>query len=391
MITHPEKVLFPDDGITKGELAAYYQAIAPLMLPHLRARPVTMERYPQGIGEKGFFHKDVARGFPAWLERVAMAKKDGVVHHPIVMDARALSWIANQNCITLHVSAARAPDLLHPDLCIFDLDPSVDDDDALRRAALEQRALLAELDLTSWVKTSGSKGFHLAVPLDRQTHTGEVAWFAHRVGARLVERDPETFTQEFHKVDRGGRILIDTGRNDYSATFAAAYTVRARAGAPVSAPCTWQEIERGTVGPRSFALRTMAARVAAVGDPWVDLPGTRARCRVRSRSCAKCSERCQQTQAPTARNGSQTRAGRSRRRQRGGNAPRTRSGARPRAARCRQCSLASDRRVRAVIAAHRQTGAREWRSRRSRRARSRATLAASRRCSPRRPSAAPRH
>ncbi|MFN8575181.1 MAG: hypothetical protein U0132_24215, partial [Gemmatimonadaceae bacterium] len=136
MITHPEKVLFPDDGITKGELAAYYEAIAPLMLPHIRARPVTMERFPSGIGKDGFMQKDVSRGFPTWLERVAVPKKGGVVHYPLVTDLRSLLWIANQNCITPHVWASRVPTLLYPDLCIFDLDPSEDEPAILRRAAM---------------------------------------------------------------------------------------------------------------------------------------------------------------------------------------------------------------------------------------------------------------
>lgn len=271
MITHPEKVLFPEDGITKGELAAYYEAIAPSMLPHIRQRPVTMERYPAGIDKKGFFHKDVSKGFPEWLGRVEVPKKDGTVHHPLVTDTRSLLWLANQNCITPHVWTSRAPDLYHPDICVFDLDPSTDDASALRSAALALRDLLQELGLPTWVKTSGSKGFHIVVPLDGKAHTGEVARFAHRVGAVLVKRDPVHLTQEFSKADRGGRILVDTGRNGYSATFAAAYAVRAKPGAPVSAPCTWEEIERGEVGPRTFTLRTMGERIAAVGDLWSDM------------------------------------------------------------------------------------------------------------------------
>ena len=153
---------------------------------------------------------------------------------------------------------SRAPQLHRPDICVFDLDPSEDDPDVLRAAALGLRDLLAELGLTSWVKTSGSKGFHIVVPLDGKSGFGEVARFAHAVGRLLVTRDPDHLTQEFAKVDRGGRILIDTGRNGYSATFAAPYAVRPKPGAPVSAPCTWDELERGNVGPRTFTLRAMA-------------------------------------------------------------------------------------------------------------------------------------
>jgi bifunctional non-homologous end joining protein LigD len=276
VITHPEKVLFPQDGITKGDLAAYYESIAPIMLPHLAARPVTMERYPTGIANKGFWQKDVSKAFPAWLERVEVPKKDGTVHHPLINDTRSLLWMANQNTITPHVWGSRTPELNCPDVCVFDLDPPNDHEPAvLRAAALALRDLLKELDLPSFVKTTGSKGFHIVVSLDGETAIGQVARFAHDVGTRLVQRDAQHLTQEFSKADRGGRILVDTGRNGYSATFAAAYAVRARRGAPVSAPCTWQEVEDGTVGPQTFTLRTMADRVAAVGDIWSDLHARR--------------------------------------------------------------------------------------------------------------------
>lgn len=272
MITHPEKVLFPDDGITKGELAAYYETIAPLMIPHIRNRPVTMERFPAGIGRKGFIQKDVSKGFPDWLERVEVPKKDGTVHHPIVTDTRSLMWIVNQNTITPHVWISRVPKLNYPDICVFDLDPTEKEDPrVLRAAALALRDLLDELGLPCWVKTTGSKGFHIAVPLDGKSPIGDVAGFANAVGTLLVIRDPKHLTQEFHKADRGGRILVDTGRNGYSATHAAAYAVRPRKGAPVSAPCTWEEIESGTVSPQSFTLRNMSARVDRVGDLWADM------------------------------------------------------------------------------------------------------------------------
>ena len=271
MITHPDKPMFPEDGITKGELAGYYESVASMMLPHLRGRPLTMERYPAGITRKGFIQKDVSKGAPDWLERVEVPKKDGSSFHPLIDDERALAWVANQNCVTPHVWASRVPELHLPDLCVFDLDPSLDDPPALRSAALAVRELLDELALPSWVKTSGSKGFHIVVPLDRSADFEVVSRFAHGAGILLVKRHPELFTQEFIKADREGRILIDTGRNHYGATFAAAYAVRPRPSAPVSAPCTWDELESGAVTPRTFTLRTMAARLAAVSELWAEL------------------------------------------------------------------------------------------------------------------------
>jgi bifunctional non-homologous end joining protein LigD len=215
MITHPDKILFPDDGITKGDVAAYYEALAPVIIPHLVGRPITMERYPSGIGEQGFWQKDVSRGFPAWLQRVEVPKKDGVVHHPLVTDTRSLLWITNQNTITQHVWTSRTPRLEYPDLCVFDLDPPAAGSSEIRAA--------------------------------------------------------DRLTQEFSKAARRGRIYVDTGRNGYGATFAAPYTLRARRGAPVSAPCTWEEVERGDVHPGSFTLRNLPGRIEAVGDLWAGL------------------------------------------------------------------------------------------------------------------------
>ena len=271
MITHPDKVLFPDDGITKGELTAYYEAIAPVMLPHLRGRPLTMERYPAGIDRKGFWQKDVSKGFPDWLERVEVPKKDGVVHHPVITDVQSLLWTANQNTITHHVWSSRVPNLKHPDVCVFDLDPSIDDVESVRSAAIALRDLLKALTLPSVIKTTGSKGFHIVVPLDGRTPVGQVARFAGAVGTAFVNLAPDALTQEFNKVDRRGRIYVDTGRNGCHSTFAAAYTVRARRGAPVSAPCSWEEVERGDVAPATFTVRNILERVQRIGDVWGDL------------------------------------------------------------------------------------------------------------------------
>jgi bifunctional non-homologous end joining protein LigD len=271
VITHPEKLLFPADGITKGDVARYYDLVAPAILPHIRQRPLTMERYPSGIDKKGFIQKDVSKGFPEWLERVEVPKHGGTVRHPLINDARALQWMANQNCITPHVWNRRVPDLVHPDLCVFDLDPERDEPAVLRAAALAVRDLLLELGLKSWVKTSGSKGFHIVVPLDGTAELSAAAAFAHEAAAELVRRDPDHLTQEFSKADRGGRILVDTGRNNYSATVAAPYAVRARPGAPVSAPCTWDEVASGAVAPRTFTLANLPARLDTVGDLWGDL------------------------------------------------------------------------------------------------------------------------
>jgi bifunctional non-homologous end joining protein LigD len=269
VITHPEKVMFPDDGITKGELAEYYRMVAPVMLPHVVGRPVTMERFHRGIGEAGFFQKNVAKP-PPFIETVAVPKKDGVVNYPVIRDEAGLLWMANQNSVTPHVWSARIPTLMYPDICLFDLDPLDDDLKRLARAAFRVRELLLELGCETWIKTTGSKGFHIAFALDGKSDYGQVARFGHGVGRELVKRDPKTFTQEFYKSDRDGKILIDTGRNEFGATYAAPYAVRPKPGAPVSAPVTWDEVEAGA-NPSSFGLRKMNDRVAQTGDLWAGI------------------------------------------------------------------------------------------------------------------------
>lgn len=271
MITHPDKILFPDDGITKGEMAAYYEAVAPVMLPHLRRRPITMERFPAGIGQSGFLQKDVVKGFPAWLKRIEAPKKGGTVHYALAGDLRSLLWLANQNTIGIHVWPSRAPRIDRPDLCVFDLDPSEDEPDVLRAAALGLRDLLVELGHTSWVKASGSNGFHIVLPLKSGTTFDDSSAFAASVAHTLVERNPRELTLAFSKADRGGRIFVDIARNRMGSTVVAAYSVRARPGAPVSAPVTWQEIEGGNTGPGTFTIRNMPERVRSLGDLWLPL------------------------------------------------------------------------------------------------------------------------
>jgi bifunctional non-homologous end joining protein LigD len=275
VITHPDKVLFPESGITKGDLAAYYEAIAPLMLPHIRRRPITMERFPAGIGAPGFLQKDVIKGFPDWLKRIEAPKKDGIVHYPMANDLRSLLWLANQNTIAIHVWPSRAPRLEKPDLCVIDLDPTHDEPEILRKAALGARDAFDELGHVSWVKTSGSKGFHIVARLKGRATFDASHALAERVAALLLQRYPRDMTLAFSKADRDGKILIDTARNRMGATFVAPYSVRPKAGAPVSAPCSWKEVEQGTVGPQTFTLKTTAARMKKVGDLWAELAGTR--------------------------------------------------------------------------------------------------------------------
>ena len=272
VITHPEKVLFPDDGITKGDLAAYYEAMAPVMLPHLRGPTDHDGTIPGRNRQAGV----LAEGRVEGISRMAKARRSSQERRRRPSSDRHGHAIVAVDYESEHHHAARldaheSPTWIIRIFCVFDLDPSQDDPAAVRAAAIGLRDLLDELTLPSWIKTSGSKGFHIVVPLDGETKIGQVERFANAVGRLFVSRAPDQLTQEFSKVDRRGRIYVDTGRNGYSATFAAAYTVRAKRGAPVSAPCTWDEVARGEVNPRTFTLRNMPDRVAKVGDLWADM------------------------------------------------------------------------------------------------------------------------
>jgi bifunctional non-homologous end joining protein LigD len=274
-VSHAEKVLFPDDGITKGELVGYYRAVAPRMLPLISGRPVTMQRFPDGIGRGGFLQKQIGRHFPDWIERVTapnrrtrQATARDEVTYVVCRHADDLAYLANQGCLTPHVWLSRAPDIHRPDQMVFDLDPASEDLGVLRAAAGALRGLLEELGLASFLKSSGSRGLHVVVPLVPAADTDTVKIFSIAVAEALAARHPDDFTTEGRIANRHGRLYLDIGRNGYAQTMAAAYAVRALPGAPVSMPLDWSELDGWF--PGRHALRTVAERLAAP-DPWAGM------------------------------------------------------------------------------------------------------------------------
>ena len=267
-VTHPEKVLFPDDGITKGELVAYYRTVAPRMLPLISGRPVTMQRFPDGIGKGGVLQKQVGRHFPDWIERVTapnrrtrQATVREQVTYVVCRHPDDLAYLANQGCVTPHVWLSRTPGIHHPDQMVFDLDPASDDLGVLRAAASSLRDLLEELGLAAYLKSSGSRGLHVVVPLVPAADTDTVKVFSIAVAEALANRYPDDFTTEGRIANRHGRLYLDIGRNGYAQTMAAPYAVRARPGAPVSVPLDWSELDG--FQPGEHTLRGIAGRRAA--------------------------------------------------------------------------------------------------------------------------------
>jgi bifunctional non-homologous end joining protein LigD len=271
-ITHPDKVLFPDDGITKADLASYYERVAEWMLPHVRGRPVSMQRFPDGIDGKGFFHKDIPDYFPDWIKRVEVPKSGGTVTHVIVSGRDTLVYLVGQNTITPHVWLSRADRLWQPDRMVIDLDPAPGSDfNAVRRAARQTGELFRELGFTPFVQVTGSKGIHVWTPLRRRARHDEVRAFAGDLGRVLADRHPDQLTTEFRKAKRDGRILIDTARNTYAQTAVPPYAVRPRPGAPVATPIDWDELSDSKLRPDRWTVRNVLRRLSAKGDPWADM------------------------------------------------------------------------------------------------------------------------
>ncbi|MYY05771.1 MULTISPECIES: non-homologous end-joining DNA ligase [unclassified Streptomyces] len=279
-ISRPDKVLFPDDGITKAELAGYYRTVARRMLPHLRERPLMLERFPDGIGGHGFMQKDVPGHFPDWVHRVELPKEGGTVTYPIADDTATLVYLAGQACVTPHRFLSRADRPDHPDRMVFDLDPPRDDFAPVREAALALHALLDELELPSLVMTTGSRGLHVVVALDRRDAFDDVRAFARAAAEVLVARRPDRFTTEARKKARGDRLYLDIQRNAYAQTAVTPYAVRARPGAPVAAPLAWEDIEDPDLDARRWTLRGADALLAR--NPWRHPPRPRSLSRART-------------------------------------------------------------------------------------------------------------
>ncbi len=269
-ISDRDKVFFPEANLTKGDLIDYYADIAEVMLPHIQRYPVSVQRFPDGLKGEGWYAKDAPDYFPDWIERVNFPKKEGgSFEAPIVRGKAGLVYLADQAVITLHTYLSRTDDLEHPDKMVYDLDPPEGTEDyaKVREAALSVRDLMTELNLNSWVQTTGSKGFHVIVPLDRSWGFDAVKDFADKAALVLVRRNEAKFTQEHRIKKREGKIYLDTYRNTYGATAVAPYALRARPQASVATPVTWDEVEGGA-DPRDWTIKNILNRLGQKDDPW---------------------------------------------------------------------------------------------------------------------------
>jgi bifunctional non-homologous end joining protein LigD len=263
-----DRVVFPRDGITKGEIVEYYRAIAPFMIPHIRKRRLTMQRFQPNIDAHPVFQKDMPEHFPEWVPRVTVPKHGGAVTHVVCDNAETLVYVANQGCLTPHVGLQRVDKNEYPDQMVFDLDPPSEDFDIVRDVAFRMRDLLTELGLLVFLKTTGSRGLHLVVPLDRKLTFEEVHPITHAVSEEMARRDPERVTTEFYKKKRGDRLFLDANRNGTAQTAVPAFAVRAKDGAPVAMPITWDELEDPAIHARTWTVRNALERMNSIEDPW---------------------------------------------------------------------------------------------------------------------------
>ncbi|MFF8971134.1 non-homologous end-joining DNA ligase [Streptomyces sp. NPDC014995] len=279
-VHRPDKVLFPGGGdggggggkeYTKGDLVAYYRSVAAFMLPHLRGRPLMLERHPDGVDGPRFMQKNTPEHYPEWITRVEVPKEDGTVRHTVCEDSATLAYLADQACLTLHRWLSRAGRIDRPDVMIFDLDPAGDDFGAVRRAARWLGELLDEVRLPSALMTTGSRGLHVVVPLNGQHDFDEVRAFARDAAELLAAEHPDRLTTAARKKDRGDRLYLDVQRNAYAQTAVAPYTVRARPGAPVATPITWEQLDDPGLGPRRWTIADAAEQART--RPWSGLSG----------------------------------------------------------------------------------------------------------------------
>jgi bifunctional non-homologous end joining protein LigD len=273
-VTHPDRVLFPDPnskGITKRDLVDYYREVSDAMLPHLKDRPLNVQRFPRGIGEKGFVQQDFADTLPDWMSGVEVDKEGGTLVHPVADRREGLAWLANQNCIALHMWQSRRGRLHIPDRVVFDLDPAEEDFAVVRATARATAGVLDDLGLACYVQTTGSRGLHVVTPVRGDNDYDTVRQFARDVAEVVVADDAAHRTVEARKDNRGSRVYLDIMRNAYAQTAVAPYSVRARAGAPVATPLEWDELgSRGLRGDK-FTIRDLPKRLAGQPDPWAEM------------------------------------------------------------------------------------------------------------------------
>ena len=270
-ITHKDKILFPNAGISKSDLINYYEKIADHLLPYLKDRPLTMQRFPNGISEEGFFQKNASQYFPDWIHTEAVRKVGGWVNHVICDTKETLLYLVNQYVITFHTSLNKIDTIDYPDKLIFDLDPPQEDFLlAIEGAKTLKLFLKNALGFTPFLMTTGSKGLHVIVPLKQKEDFNEVHAFAKSISNYIAVLNPTMFTTAIRKNKREGRLYVDYLRNSYGQTSVAPYSVRALENAPVATPIFWSELDDKKLNAQLWNIQNIFKRLEQIENPWKD-------------------------------------------------------------------------------------------------------------------------
>jgi bifunctional non-homologous end joining protein LigD len=276
ILGHPEKVMFPDIKATKRDLWDYYERISGYMLPYLKDRPLTMHRFPDGIQSDGFYMKNIPDYFPKWIKTVVIAKKEGGTNTQMICQTKkALLFLSDQACITPHIWLSTRDDLKRPDRMIFDLDPSDNDMDKIKRIAVMLKEAIDRYGLKSFVMTTGSKGVHVVVPIKTNHSFKTVKEVADRLAETVVQTIPDIATREQRKDKREDKVFVDTLRNAYGQTSVAPYAIRAIKRAPVATPLTWSEFAKKPFDPQRYRAANIFRRLGQIDDPWKGFFDTR--------------------------------------------------------------------------------------------------------------------
>lgn len=271
-ITHPEKVLYPKLKITKGEVAAYYASIADYMIPYIKNRPLSLKQFPTDILHEGFFHKHAAEFYPKYIKRFKIpTSHHGTLEMIGVDSAAGLAYLANQNTIEVHVSLATVKHYTMPDQIILDFDPSDNDFEKVRKVALVAKEILDQQGLQSFVKTTGSRGLHIHIPLKPKNEYDIIKPLTKQLAEHIQQQCPDLATNEMRKNKRGDKVFIDYLRNDLSATAIAVYSLRANQWAGIATPISWDEVSNDRkLTPYKYNIQNIMQRVQSVKNPWAD-------------------------------------------------------------------------------------------------------------------------
>lgn len=262
-LSNLNKVFFPESFITKGDIIKYYQKIIHIALPYYTNRPLTVIRAPDGINKQTFTQKQIPKFYPDWIDRYEITKKDGKITHILLNKEATFTYLANQGCITFHLALSKIDKINYPDRLIFDLDQQFDNIELLKFVAIKVRELANSLDLGSFIQTTGSRGFHIYIPLDQTSPFEEVHNFAKNFAIHLTGQYPSKITTEQRIADRGDKVFIDYARNSYGLNSVAPYSVRMKENAPIATPLCWDELEDTSIHSQSFNIKNIFARQSA--------------------------------------------------------------------------------------------------------------------------------